>query len=158
MKPALKLIDTPSNEPTPPASSPQIVRLHAWTDQGPLVAVESPQLQRLARWSSSVSKEALVNACEKRQEALVVRTGDGEPVILALIAPAIGADTAPMVAPDVLVDGRRVELVANEELTLRCGDACISLMKDGRVVVRGVQVETRAKGANRIRGGTVEIN
>jgi len=159
MKPALKLIDKPSNEPTPAGSSPQIVRLHGWTDQGPLVAGESPQVPpRLARWSSSVSKDALVNACEVRQEALVVRTHDGDPVILALLAPPIGADTAPVVAPDVLVDGRRVELVANEELTLRCGDACISLMKDGRVVVRGVQVETRAKGANRIRGGTVEIN
>lgn len=152
MKTALKLIDSdavPNEEPKPGA---QIVRLHSWTEDGPVV---QGMPSTVARWSSSIAKEALVKACNEKDEALVHFADGGVPVILALLA---SGDNESPAATDVLVDGKRVELVANEELTLRCGDACISLMKDGRVIVRGVQVETRAKGANRIRGGTVEIN
>lgn len=77
----------------------------------------------------------------------------GAPVILGELRP-IG--TAPK--PEARVDGRRVELVADEEIVLKCGEASLVLRKNGRVVLRGVQVETRAKGLNRIKGGTVAIN
>lgn len=53
---------------------------------------------------------------------------------------------------------REVEIRAGETLRLRCGEASITLRRDGKVVVRGVQVETRARGLNRIKGGAVRIN
>jgi hypothetical protein len=152
MKTALKLVDGNAEQNEEPKAGAQIVRLQAWTQEGPVVQGVP---RTVARWSSSIVREALVKACNEQHEALVHFADGGVPVILALLA---SGDSESPIATDVLVDGKRVELVANEELTLRCGDACISLMKDGRVIVRGVQVETRAKGANRIRGGTVEIN
>lgn len=63
--------------------------------------------------------------------------------------------TAPATA---VVDGRRVELEAADELVLRCGEASIVLTRDGRITIRGHYVETRARGTNRIRGGSVQIN
>jgi len=51
-----------------------------------------------------------------------------------------------------------VVLEAEQEVVLRCGDASITLRRDGKVVLRGAYVETRAKGLNRIRGGSVKIN
>jgi hypothetical protein len=59
---------------------------------------------------------------------------------------------------DTHVDGRRVELTAADEIVLRCGEASIVLRRNGRVVIRGTYVETRSRGVNRIKGGSVEIN
>jgi hypothetical protein len=55
-------------------------------------------------------------------------------------------------------DGRRVEIEAADELVLRCGEASITLTRDGRITICGTYVETRARGTNRIRGGSVQIN
>jgi hypothetical protein len=56
------------------------------------------------------------------------------------------------------IDGRRVELEAADEIVLRCGQASITLRRNGRVVIRGTYVESRSRGVNRIKGGSVEIN
>ncbi|WP_244923864.1 DUF6484 domain-containing protein [Enhygromyxa salina] len=56
------------------------------------------------------------------------------------------------------VDGRRVEIEAADEIVLRCGQASIVLRRNGRVVIRGTYVETRSRGVNRIKGGSVQIN
>jgi hypothetical protein len=53
---------------------------------------------------------------------------------------------------------RRLELEAQDEIVLRCGEASVVLRRNGRIVVRGVYVETRARGVNRIKGGSVSIN
>jgi hypothetical protein len=59
---------------------------------------------------------------------------------------------------DMRVDGRRVEIEAADEIVLRCGQASIVLRRNGRIVIRGTYVETRSRGVNRIKGGSVEIN
>ena len=59
---------------------------------------------------------------------------------------------------DIKVDGKRIEVNGQEEIVLRCGEASITLRRNGRVIIRGVYVETRAKGTNRIKGGSVLIN
>jgi hypothetical protein len=56
------------------------------------------------------------------------------------------------------IDGKRVVLTGEEEIELRCGDASISLKKNGKLVIRGAYVETHARGTNRIKGGSVQIN
>src|SRR5262245_19211651 len=59
---------------------------------------------------------------------------------------------------EAVVDGRRVVVEAQDEIVLRCGEASVTLRRNGRIVVRGTYVETRSKGVNRIKGGTVQIN
>ena len=59
---------------------------------------------------------------------------------------------------EALVDGKKIALQAEDEIVLRCGDASITLQRNGRIVVRGAYVETRSKGVNRIKGGVVRIN
>ncbi|HLT39615.1 MAG TPA: DUF6484 domain-containing protein, partial [Enhygromyxa sp.] len=59
---------------------------------------------------------------------------------------------------DAQIDGKRIELEAADEIVLRCGQASIVLRRNGRVVIRGTYVETRSRGVNRIKGGSVEIN
>jgi hypothetical protein len=56
------------------------------------------------------------------------------------------------------IDGQRVVLEARDEIVLMCGEASITLRRNGRIAIRGAQVETRARGVNRIKGGSVSIN
>lgn len=56
------------------------------------------------------------------------------------------------------VDGRTVELNAQHEIVLRCGDASIKLTHEGKIVIRGKYVISHSSGVNRVRGGSVELN
>jgi len=60
--------------------------------------------------------------------------------------------------PEVVVDGKRVQIEGTEEVVLRCGKASITLHSNGRLVIRGAYIESRASGTNRIKGGAVLIN
>ncbi len=53
------------------------------------------------------------------------------------------------------MDGKRVVLTAEDEVVFQCGKASITLRRNGRVVIRGVYVETYATGTNRVKGGQV---
>ncbi len=66
------------------------------------------------------------------------------------------ADASPVVEADI--DGRRVRIVAKDEIVLECGAASITLRRNGRIVIKGTYVETSAEGTNRVKGGQVRIN
>lgn len=55
-------------------------------------------------------------------------------------------------------DGRRVEINAEQEIVLRCGESSITLTKAGKIILRGAYVLSRSSGVNRIQGGSVQIN
>jgi hypothetical protein len=51
-----------------------------------------------------------------------------------------------------------VVVEAKETLTLKCGESSVDLRKDGKLMIRGKDVLSRAKRSPRIKGGTVGIN
>jgi hypothetical protein len=61
-------------------------------------------------------------------------------------------------AATVEVDGATQVISARDTLTLRCGKASITLTADGRVTIRGTDILTRAEGANRMQGASVQLN
>lgn len=73
------------------------------------------------------------------------------PLILGIIETRL----APV---DVVVDAERVRIEAAHELELRCGSASLVLRRDGEVLVRGAEIVSRASGAQKIRGASVQIN
>lgn len=60
--------------------------------------------------------------------------------------------------PNVVRDGERVRIVGDERIELRCGKATIIMEKDGHITIRGTYVTSHASAANRIRGGSVNLN
>ena len=74
--------------------------------------------------------------------------------------PTVSASTADSEVQviDANIDGRRVRIVAQDEIVLECGQASITLRRNGRNIVRGTYVETHSDGTNRIKGGQVRIN
>jgi hypothetical protein len=56
------------------------------------------------------------------------------------------------------VDGKRVVIEAADEVVLKCGQASITLRRNGRLIIKGTYVETHSAGVNRIKGGSVQVN
>ena len=107
------------------------------------------------RGSVSVPARRLdgVSVLEAGDEVVVAFVGEAS---TAVIVGRVVDSTAP--ARDVRVNGRRVTLEADSELVLQCASATITIRRDGSVAVRGERVTSQARGRNRIRGSSVELN
>ena len=107
-----------------------------------------------ARLLAALDAPRLAAAAAGRQPAaLMFERGDPTlPLLVGLV------EAMPTPTREATIDGKRLVLTGEEEIELRCGEASISLKKNGKLVIRGAYVETRAKGTNRIKGGSVQIN
>jgi hypothetical protein len=87
--------------------------------------------------------------------ALMFEGGDPErPLVVGRIVDPAHKDRK----LQVVRDGDRVVITADERIELRCGVASIILERNGRVTIRGTQLTSQASGTNRIRGGAVHLN
>lgn len=129
--------------------------------------VEFPGSAGRIRARSMIPLDPAALAGRRREVVLLLDGGDpARPIVAGLLEPevatpaldAVLADrTAPL--PDLAeVDGERVVIEGKDEVVLRCGAASITLRRNGKVVVRGLYVESHAEGTHRIKGGTVKIN
>jgi hypothetical protein len=129
-----------------------------FTDRGPLVArcLATLDQKELARGAASGARVNVVFAHGDPHQPVVTEIVDGGQDGTG--APDQGADR--LREADVLVDGqeRLLSIEAREELVLRCGEASITLKRDGKIVIEGSHVESRASATNRIKGAQVRIN
>jgi hypothetical protein len=122
---------------------------------GRLLSLDPPRVVFPGSEAEGVPARAMSAALEAGCEvALLFEGGDpARPVILGPMAkPAKGAPVA------IEADGEKIEVEAKEQLVLRCGEASITLTKEGKILLRGVYISSRAAGVHRIQGGSVEIN
>ncbi|HYO66572.1 MAG TPA: DUF6484 domain-containing protein [Archangium sp.] len=69
------------------------------------------------------------------------------------------SDPAPAKQPvEAHVDGQRVVIEGKDEIVLQCGQASITLRRNGKVIIKGTYVESHASDTQRIKGGSVQIN
>lgn len=119
----------------------------------------SPHGTQPARLGIALEASVIESAIARRQPAvLVFENGDPLlPIIVGLVqAPA--PDSTPATVVEADVDGKRVRVVGKDEIVLQCGQASVTLRRNGRIVIRGTYVETHSEGTNRIKGGQVQIN
>ncbi len=147
----------------------RVGRLVRWSEtEGAIVDHSSnPHGPIAARSTVPLGDDAVQEAVANHQEVLLVFEAErsDKPIIVGLIQPQ-NAPVAlrrherhrPSTELEALVDGKKIALQAEDEIVLRCGEASITLRRDGRILVRGAYVETRSKGVNRIKGGVVRIN
>jgi hypothetical protein len=138
--------------------------LVSWDEEGPVVDYPGNPRGRLrarvagaARGDTAPARAPAAALAGREVVLLVDPRHRGAPVLLGLVTP-LGREAAAGSDLEARVDGKRVELDARDEIVLRCGEASITLRRNGRISIRGVDVETRAAGMNRIRGGAVDIN
>lgn len=82
------------------------------------------------------------------------------PIIIGLLRGSGGDWPAAKRPTQVQIDadGERLVVSAAGQLALRCGRASITLTHSGKVLIQGTYVSSRSSGANRIKGGSVQIN
>lgn len=52
----------------------------------------------------------------------------------------------------------QVDILADDKITLRCGKGSITIEKSGRILLKGVEIVSRAEKGNRIRGASIKLN
>jgi hypothetical protein len=137
-----------------------IGRLHSldvsgapWVDVSG-AGIESP--------TASVSSVPLSAQDVGRKVVLLFEGGDrNRPIIVGLIqaqAEVPLQDETRDGKALVKIDGQKLLLQAEREIVLQCGQSSLTLSRDGKIVIRGVNLLSRASGVNKIKGGTVHLN
>jgi len=83
----------------------------------------------------------------------VIRDTVSRPQVLQTSTPAV-----PRPDREITVDGRTVHVDAGQEIVLRCGASSLTLRRDGKIVLKGVEIVSRASQTNKIKGAVVKIN
>ena len=109
-----------------------------------------------------VADGALVKAARQQSRAMVVRTGDTPArwVLVGLVRERLStqAVTARPGQLEVAMDGETLRLTAERDIVLKCGEASLTLRKDGKIVLSGTNVLTASRGPNRIKGASIALN
>jgi hypothetical protein len=155
-----RILSKPSGtEARPLLQGVVIGRLLGLVDESrvPLVALPGPAARAGLRARSIVDVYA---PHVGRDVLLLFEDGDEtKPIIVGLLRDdGPTASSSELGQIELTVDGERVILSAATELVLRCGKSRITLRQDGKIEVSGETILTRATGANRIQGGTVQLN
>jgi hypothetical protein len=93
---------------------------------------------------------------------VLLEAGDSRrPIVVGVLQ--VQCSVAPVKAnPPQLVsvcaDDDRIELSADREIVLRCGDASITLTRSGKILIKGKYILSRSTGYNKIKGAAVDIN
>ena len=100
------------------------------------------------------------------KSCLCLRNGDpNKPIIVGLMEDPLEKLVSLELATDesetnndITIDGKRVTLEAEDEVMLKCGKGSILIRKDGRIIVKGTNILSRASGPNRVKGASVALN
>jgi hypothetical protein len=144
----------------------RVGKLVGWSErEGPVVDhASNPHGPIAARTTVALDAGTAAAAVGRGQEVLLVFEAErsDRPIIVGLLQEHQSSGEAEREPAseklEAVVDGQSVVFDAKDEIVLRCGQASITLRRNGRIVVRGTHVETRSKGVNRIKGGVVRIN
>ena len=158
---ALSRLLTQERNEDPRTTSPAVIvgRLLGLVEEGrvPLVALPGPTLRSGVRARSVMD---LYSRHVGREVILIFEPGrPNEPIVIGVLQDAGDTAAATDLSPlELSVDGERVIVSAATELVLRCGKSRLTLRSDGRIEVSGETIVSRATGANRIQGGSVQMN
>ena len=106
------------------------------------------------QWGDSLLDAAVLLIFENKDRAL--------PIIIGIVQHTL--NPVPDVAleverpKDAIIDGKKITFNAKDEIVLKCGDSTISLHKDGRIIIKGVQITSRASKVNKIKGSSILMN
>lgn len=133
-----------------PALTTQVVQSSSVGRQVALLFAAGNQQQPVIMGFIHSPLDLVIGATEV--EIATQTIADGDTQLFSSTAQFVPADRS------ANLDGKRLVFEAEEEVQIKCGEASINLYKDGRVVIRGRNLISRASVVNRILGGSVQVN
>lgn len=144
---------------------PVIGRIAHGGEAGEVLVEVAGATPRAARLLTTMDRAELLKPHNYGREVLVLfQDGDrGKPIIVGLMEDRLDSvvENTPELQSEkkeVVVDGKRVVIEAQEEIELKCGQGSITIRKDGKIVVKGTNLLSRSSGPNRIKGGSINLN
>lgn len=133
---------------------PTRARLWDITAEGQVLAVWRGGPPRPVLIAGMSHDRVLAGVRARHEVLLTFLDGDPEqPVIAGELHASLDLDPQRTAAREPVL-----ELAAERELVLRCGESAIVLRADGRVEIRGADIEAISSSALHLRGGYVGIN
>lgn len=146
---------------------PRTGRIESSKNPGEILVTYDGEGPYPARLLSGISRLDLLSDSFVGREVLLVFDGGraDKPIVVGVLENVLEtlvcldgeADSRPSSMEDPSCNGRTV-VEADKEMVLRCGEGSISIKKEGRIVIRGREIVSRASGTNKIKGGSVELN
>ncbi|MEF2074635.1 hypothetical protein [Consotaella aegiceratis] len=130
------------------ACATRLARLAAVGAEGTLV-IEDP------RGGLAPAVASLALGPVQPGDLVVAAFPDAGPAIALGAVAAAALAAAPLA---VVADGNRIVVSGREEIELVCGRASIRLQADGKIVIAGETVISRATGTNTLEGAVVKVN
>jgi hypothetical protein len=129
-----------------------------------LVEFPGSQGEVLAR--CAVAEQAIPSSQELPGAAvlLVFEAEDRRrPIIAGFVRDRLLSSVTPAAAPEASASEQRIRaakivLEGEQELVLSCGQGTLTMTADGRIVIKGTRVTSRASETNKVRGAVVLIN
>ena len=155
----------PLSQPSTPVAEPalQIGSLVGIDDQSRALVRVGGREPVVARCTVARPASLEAGVAQAVPVLLFLEDGDADkPVIVGFVMDAL-APAQPLLdmiasPTGATADGKRLQFEASEEVVLKCGKGSITLQANGRVVIKGTELVSRASGANKIRGASVNIN
>lgn len=89
---------------------------------------------------------------------LALRLPDGSAVLVGQLYPTVPLEPTTAEGAEVVLAGDRVRIEAATELILTAGACTIRLDARGKLVSTAEHIVSRARGANKVQGGSVQLN
>lgn len=131
-------------------------------DGHPLVEFAGCGEPIVARHVVPMTGDELAALADSKREVLLAFEGEDarSPIITGILQfpPRTVAAKVEVAPPQTVAgDTRVLRFEAQDEIVLTCGEASITLRRNGRVVIRGTHLESDSLGANWIRGLDIQL-
>lgn len=126
-----------------------VIELTEGGDAGVVVPGDPPLRLRCDVLRTS-DRPSLSLSLGARVLVLLPAPGEERGIVLGVVAPYESPRPDPTPAELRLEAGKKIELA--------CGESSLSMDAEGRVLLKGKDIVTRARRTQKIRGGTVHIN
>ena len=93
-----------------------------------------------------------------KDPVLALRFPDGSAVLVGQLYPTVPLEPTAGEGAEVVLAGDRVRIEAATELILKAGACTVRLDARGKLVSTAEQIVSRARGANKVQGGSVQLN
>jgi hypothetical protein len=127
--------------------------------KNPIIEINHGNQKQICRARSCVK----LSAVQLGADVILVMTSENNPIITGVIETEpveVELKQATVFTPQntLAINGQLLNLKATECIRIECGEASITLTKEGKITIKSKHILSRAKKVNRIQGGSVELN